>query len=334
MRKFLLTILVATSATIALAQGDAIRSMSWGKDYKLHVRLGNDSSYVMDVRGLYHQGESALHGTGNNTTTYLPVALDKEFVRLITAQPLSDSLRATTDTTGRKSRNTSTLWSALHEEIGGGYVHLINCIIYALESGQLHLQHIAMKRPETAWKPNPMTETYRRTRKWKYYTPTTQKEAHKEYKKRKGENELRDLEGIPQRFIDLFVQTSDRQYRTLVHEGRKDRVAQIDLVRMMLGAKYLGNAQIEYVSHCVHTAIARYDASNLPSVIIFDDYDAAVAMRLDSSGYQIDYIVFQNQSSLAQQEVANRETRIRSLVQNINTANDRLFRRRLSKYYE
>ena len=101
----------------------------------------------------------------------------------------------------------------------------------------------------------------------------------------------------------------------------------------MLGAKYLGEQQIHYISGCVRDAIARYTEKSLPSVIVFDDYQAAVAMTLDSAGYRVDYIVFQGQAQLSPAEVQERETNIRALVANINLANEELFRKRLLRYY-
>lgn len=330
MRRFAFALVLLVLVPLVLsAQGSGVRSMVWGKDYKLHVRLGNDSSYVMDVRGLYHQEgitrEQALQGT----TTYMPVSLDEEFVSYLRRAPLRDSFGADTL---RLVANV-TLWSALHHEIGGGYVHLINCIVYALESGKLQLQSDSLRRPVTRWKPDPPTDSYLRTKGWVYYTPVTQKAAHREYKLRAKEGTLQDLQGIPSRFVDLFLETSDKEYRRMVQGRQSASLAQVDLVRMMLGAKYLGEAQIGYVSRCVREAIHSYSASNMPSVIVFDDYKAAVAMTLDAQGYRVDYVVFQDQQSLSAEEVAVRNGKIRQLVANINEANAELFRSRLSQYY-
>ena len=81
-------------------------------------------------------------------------------------------------------------------------------------------------------------------------------------------------------------------------------------------------------------AVAKYTAKNLPSVIVFDDYKAAVAMALDSAGYRVDYVVFREQDRLSAEEVKLREANIRMLVHNINLANEKLFRDRLSRYYK
>ena len=313
------------------AQPNEIRNMSWGTDYKLHIGMSDDSTYVVDIKGLYHQPNSLLDVDKTTSTTYLPVAFDPEFVNYLKSKP---ALADASDSAVRRRASNATLWSALHTYIGGGYVHLINCLIYTLEAGNVRLQSNLMLRPQTHWKPSPMTDTYKRTRKWKYYVPTTQKEAKREYSLRKREGELQDLIGIPQRFIDLFLETSDRKYRSYVEAGEKEKVAQIDLVRLLLGAKYLGETQISYISDGVRQAVGRYTASNLPSVILFDDFDAAVAMQLDSAGYRIDYIVFQNQQAIPQAEIDRRKARITAIVQNINEANRLIFQRRLRSYYQ
>ncbi len=312
-------------------QRDGIRNMRWGSDYNLHIQMGNDSSYVMDVRALHHEeGRATNPFQEKKSTTYFPVSMDKEFVSYLQQHPI-DTLRQTGDSAQKAPY--LTLWGALHTRIGGGYVHLINCIIYALEGGQLHLQHKALERPVTQWKPDPPTESYLRTKNWEYYIPTTQKEAQKEYKLRAKEGTLQDLQGIPERFITLFLNTNDKGYRKLVHGGKSNEIAQIDLVRMMLGAKYLGEPQIHHISECVRTAVTTYTEKTLPTVIVFDDYKAAVAMALDSVGYRVDYIVFQNQEQVPPAELKQREEKIRALVHNINLANENLFRQRLLRYY-
>ncbi|PID90367.1 MAG: hypothetical protein CSA97_03265 [Bacteroidetes bacterium] len=330
----LILLLLALTLGTTLARGRNIQQMIWGQDYKLHVKLSNDSSYVMDVRGLYHQGDAAAPIDTENTT-YLPVALDADFIRMVKEKPLKDSLAAasTSDSLASRKRN-STLWAALHHEIGGGYVHLVNCIMYALESRQLNLANPIMLRPKTSWKPDPMTESYRRTRRWEHYVPLKQKLARREYKYRKRDGQLTDLQGVPKSFIDLFEDTSDRGYRKLQSERKQTQMAQIDLVRIMLAARYLGEKQIAYISDCVRNAITRYTASNLPSVIILDDFKAAVAMRLDTAGYRVDHIVFENQKKLPPEEVQKRTAAINRLVANINEANNRLFLRRLNSYYQ
>lgn len=337
MRKLILSSVALLFCAQVFGQGQGIRKMRWGQDYKLHVNLNNDSTYVMDVRGLYHQKGANPLSVSEDETTYIPVKLDPDFINLVKSRPLreTDSVawRALKDTAQHPGRGYTTLWSALHFDIGGGYVHLINCLLYALEARQLNLHHFIMERPKSDWKPDPETESYKRTKKWKYYVPLKQKYARKEYEKRRDENDLQDLQGIPPRFVERFANTSDRDYRNLVHKGDQNAIAQIDLVRIMLAAKYLGKNQIKYISESVRNSINRYTASNLPSVIILDDYNAAVSMRLDTAGYRVDYIVFQDDLHLMPDEIKRRKRDINRLVDNINQANNRLFRRRLSKYY-
>ncbi len=334
MRNYRLLAVLVLLPVVAWSQNSDIRDMHWGSDYNLHVTLRNDSSYVMDVRALHH--ENTKHGNPflANSTTYFPVSLDRDFVSYLREHPVDTLTKPSNAADSIKNPAPYlTLWGALHQSIGGGYVHLINCIIYALEGEQLHLQHNNLRRPITDWKPDPPTTTYLRTKDWEYYAPTSQKAAQKEYKLRAKENDLGDLQGIPESFIQLFLKTSDKKYRKLVHAKDGHALAQIDLVRMMLGAKYLGEQQIHYISGCVRDAIARYTEKSLPSVIVFDDYQAAVAMTLDSAGYRVDYIVFQGQAQLSPAEVQERETNIRALVANINLANEELFRKRLLRYY-
>lgn len=305
--------------------------MSWGKDYKLHIGMSDDSTYVVDIKGLFHQQDKLIDAANATNTTYLPVAFDPDFIEFLKSRPVEVLVD---DGAVRPKSSNVTLWSSLHSYIGGGYVHLINCLIYALEEGSVRLQSPLMLRPRTKWKPSPMTDTYRRTRHWACYVPTNQREAKKEYKRRKREGALQDLSGIPRRFIDLFEATSDRDYRRYVHDKEKGKIAQIDLVRLLLGAKYLGETQIGYISDGVRQAVGRYAANNLPSVILFDDFDAAVAMQLDSAGYRIDYIVFQDQHAIPREVIARRKERIGAIVRNINEANRMIFQRRLQNYYQ
>ena len=179
-----------------------------------------------------------------------------------------------------------------------------------------------------------MTESFKRTRKWEYYIPYDQNNAKKEFKKRKAENDLKDLQGIPAGFIDLFTKTSQKQYEQLRELQKKQPVSQIDIVRLMLGAKYLGKEQIQYIQSKVQTAILRYNINTLPSVIIFDDYNAAVSMTLDNTGYKIGYIVFRDQSSISIEESDIRHHKIEMMVKAVNEANDRVFKKRLQNYYQ
>ena len=56
MRKvFLFALFLFGSVLGVQAQPNEIRSMSWGKDYKLHIGMSDDSTYIVDIKGLFHQ---------------------------------------------------------------------------------------------------------------------------------------------------------------------------------------------------------------------------------------------------------------------------------------
>lgn len=309
-----------------------ISEMKWGVDYNLHVKLSNDTNYVMDVRGLYHTGKNIFIDSTDQSATYYPVTLDDEFIKYIKNKKLEGEDLQKQDTTDNSQAKT--LWSALHSTLGGSYIHFVNCLIYTLESQGLYLTEPVMRRPSTEWKPNPMTESYKRTRKWEFFFPYNQKLAQKEYKLRKSENDLKDLQGVPASFIELFLNTSQRKYEKLRVEQKKRMVAQIDLVRLLLGAKYLGQTQIQYIRSKVHSAVLKYNINSLPSVIIFDDYNAAVSMTLSAAGYKIGYVVFRDQDSMSKEEGQLRIQKIESLIKSVNEANERVFKKRLERYYQ
>ncbi len=315
---------------VCQSQGAPISEMRWGRDYNLHVKLANDSNYVVDVRGLYHTGDLVFN-PNTESTTYYPVNLDEEFINYIKQRKLEVEKNTVTDTLAKQ--RVKTLWSSLHGTLGGGYVHFVNSLIFSLESQQLNLSDAIMKRPVTNWKPKPMTKTYKRTKKWEYYIPFEQRQAKREYRKRVKEKDLKDLQGVPERFLNLFLKTSQKEYDVMRKEGKRTQVAQIDLIRLLLGAKYLGADQIDFIQNRVETAVVKYNLFNLPSVIIFDDFKAAVAMSLDMSGYKIDYVVFQDFDRISDQEQSNRIDKIEAIIDAINEANDRVFKKRLSTYY-
>jgi len=308
-----------------------ISEMKWGLDYNLHIKLSNDTNYVMDVRGLYHTGKNLFIDTTDQSTTYYPVSLDNEFIQYLKDQKLNgkDDVHLDSNVTSQPK----TLWAALHKSLGGGYVHFINCLIYTLESNQLYFTDPIMRRPTSKWKPKPMTESFKRTRKWEYYIPYDQKYAKKEYRKRNSEDDLKDLQGIPNSFIQLFQNTSQKQYEQYRQDQKRQIVSEIDIVRLLLGAKYLGKEQIQYIQSKVLTAVLRYNINTLPSVIIFDDYNAAVSMTLDNTGYKIGYIVFRDQASIGSEETEIRFKKIELLIKAVNDANDRVFKKRLQNYY-
>lgn len=318
------------SVSVAQTTKPSISEMRWGRDFKLHVKLSNDTNYVMDVRALHHAEEFNAEDA-KEATTYYPVNLDEEFIEYIKTRKLETDEKTKADTVPKGSPKT--LWSALHHTLGGGYVHFVNSLIYSLESQRLNLYDPIMKRPVTSWKPKPKTKTWKRTRKWEHYIPSDQNLAQREYKLRKKENDLQDLQGVPTRFIEHFLATPQKEYDEMLALGQRMQLSKIDLVRLLLGAKYLGEHQIEFIQSRVLSSVLRYNISNLPSVIIFDDYNAAVAMTLDNTGYKIDYVVFSDQEIISFEEQNFRIGKIEALIVAINEANDRVFQKRLSTYY-
>ncbi len=325
MKKFNLLVifgLIVCSFAIQ-AQNPAVSEMSWGLDYQIYLKMTNDSSYTLNLSDLFHI-KSAPRDEYGSEFIYYPVALGEAFVNDIKKQnPDEENPQAS-----------KTLWSALHETIGGGWIHFSNSLLYALETGQLKLTAPLMERPKTKWKPDPITETYKRTRKWKYYIPVYQKLAIKEYKIRFDKNELGDLKNIPESFIDLFLNTSQKEYEKLYEEGKTNITAKIDIVKILLGANYLGEVQIKYIRSAVINAAKIYSANQLPSVIIFDEYNAAAVMTLDENGYKIDHLVFSSKEDLKEEEKRQREELIKNIIFDINIYNDKSFRKRLENYYK
>jgi len=336
MRKLFSIAIGLLAVATASAQRNEISSMRWGADFNIHITFSNDSTSILDVRGLYHSTSTMPQmAIGSEEVTYYPVTLDPEFIsalknkRLETfgddtaaALKFSDTVRA------------KTLWSALHGEIGGGYIHFINCLIYSLESKSLNLWSPFFRRPESKWKPNPMTESYRRTSKWKYYFPDNQKLAQKEYLTKQKNGELGDMRLLPKSFIDLFLGTNQKQYEMLIANGETNKVAIIDMIRLLVSANYLGLDQISLIQGAVSKSIMKYSMNSLPSVIIFDDFDAAVAMTLDHEGYKIDNVVFNHQDELSADEIEQRMQLMQGVIRQVNAINKKLFERNLKNYYK
>ena len=226
-----------------------------------------------------------------------------------------------------------TLWSALHYMIGGGYPHFMNTVLYALEQDYLDLTAPLMKRPDTQWKPDPLTKTYRRTRHWDYYAPVNQRHAKKEYRRRMEERKLKGIREIPAEFIRLFMETSNREYNNLRQKGNEKKLARLDLVKLILGANYLGKPQIKYIKTMVLKAVNQYSKNYLPSVIIFENFNAAVAMSLNETGYRIDKIVFSDAKRISREAKIERRKKINAIVDNINEVNKKLFQERLEEQY-
>lgn len=336
MKKTLLLASGILLVTMGFAQKNEISSMRWGADFNIHITFSNDSSTILDVRGLYHSTSTMPQmAVGSEEVTYYPVTLDPEFVEALKNRNIETFADDTTPS--RKANDTvraKTLWSALHNEIGGGYIHFINCLIYSLESGNLNIYSPLFRRPESNWKPNPVTESYLRTQKWKYYFPDNQKLAQKEYLTKEKKGELGDIRLLPKSFIDLFLNTNQKQYDLYVANNETNKVAIINMIRLLVSANYLGLDQITLVQEAVTKAIVKYSMNSLPSVIVFDDFGAAVAMTLDYDGYKIDNVVFNKQDELSDEEIEQRMQLMQGVINQVNTINKKIFERNLKSYYK
>ena len=311
-----------------------IKDMQWGIDYKIHLKLFNDSSYTINVQDLIHS-KTYSSDTISGEFVYYPVMLARDFVdKLKTSN--SEDMTSTTLSEGNtgKTPKTITLWNSLHESIGGGWVHFINCLLYSLETRYLNLEAPLMERPKSKWKPNPVTTTYIRTHKWKYYVPIDQKQARKEYFIKKKEYQLDNLNEVPSDFINLFLNTNNRQYKKLVDSKNITKQARIDLVKLLIGANYLGAAQITYIKTMVQKAVLQYSYNQLPNVILFDDLDAAVVMSLNENGYKLEKVVYRNNKDLSESERTEREQKIEFTIKSINKANQKIFEERLKNLYK
>ncbi len=309
--------------------------MRWSSDFNIHITFSNDSSTILDVRGLYHSSATMPQmAVGSEEVTYYPVSLDPEFVNALKNRNIDSFANDTVIVTHNDTLRAKTLWSALHNEIGGGYIHFINCLIYSLESKSLNLYSPFYMRPQSDWKPNPMTESYRRTQKWKYYFPDNQKLAQKEYLIKEKNGELGDIKLLPKSFIDLFLNTNQKQYDMLVANNENNKVAIINMVRLLVSANYLGLDQIALIQGAVSRSIMKYSINSLPSVIVFDDFGAAVAMTLDHEGYKIDNVVFNQQDQLSAEEIEQRMQLMQSVIRQVNSINKKIFEKNLKNYYK
>lgn len=324
--KKLIIILICLFVSFQLAHSQGIEKMQWDKDFQIHITLANDSNYILDIKELHH---TDVEGDGSTSFTYLPTRLENEFVQKLKQTEVDTSFVNKED----YSESNKTLWSALHNSIGGGWVHFVNCLLYSLETGYLDITTPLMKRPESNWKPKPMTESYKRTKKWKYYVPVDQKLAIKEYKLKKSNNSLGHLNDVPEEFIDLFIKTSQSDYEQMKLNLRKRDKAKIDMVKILVGANYLGETQIKYIKSMVLKSMVDYADDQLPSVIIFDNFNAAVAMSLNEIGYQIDKIVFIDERFISIETRLERVNQINSIVNQINKVNKEVFQQKLKSYY-
>lgn len=324
--KKLLVIFVFLVLNVQNIKSQNIESMKWDKDFQIHITLANDSNYILDIKELHHTN---VEDREAESFTYIPTKLENEFVQKLKQTELDTSFK-----NEKLKESYKTLWSALHNTIGGGWVHFVNCLLYSLEKGYLDVKAPLMKRPESNWKPNPITESYKRTKKWEYYVPVDQKLAIKEYKIKKKNNELGHLNDIPQEFINLLLNTSQKQYEQLDQIYKSRAKARIDLVKILVGANYLGETQIKYIKSMVLKSMVDYAEDQLPSVIIFDNFNAAVAMSLNETGYQIDEIVFVDERFISIETRMERINQINSIVAHINEVNKEVFQQKLKSYYK
>lgn len=315
MRKILGILFITVVCFSGTAQ---ISEMKWELDYQIFLKLANDSNYTYDIREVFHVNNS----NDPHTTDFIfyPVNPGAEFADEVPARAISDSVY-------------STLWNALHSNLGGGWIHFTNCIAYALETGRLSLTAPLMLRPETGWKPKPMTDSYKRTKKWDYYIPYSQKHAQQEYLKRVKSGDIGDLKSLPPFYIELFQNTNQKEYDALLSKNKKATKAKIDLVKIILGANYLGKAQISYLSNSVLEAVLAYSSNMLPSLIIFDEFEAAAAMSLNANGYKIENIVYRSGANITKVEAEKRQSQIQAIIDKINSYNQNSFRKRLDGYY-
>ncbi|MFC2096475.1 hypothetical protein ACFLQ3_02110 [Bacteroidota bacterium] len=323
--KKLLLICIYLIVFSPIVKSQNIETMQWDKDFQIHITLANDSNYILDIKELHHTNVAE---EGSNSFTYLPTRLESEFVQKLKQTEVDPSRNQENIEESNK-----TLWSALHNTIGGGWVHFVNSVLYSLETGYLDITAPLMKRPESDWKPNPMTESYKRTKKWEYYVPVDQKLAIKEYKIKKSKNELAHLNDVPSEFIELFLKVSQSEYEQLKQIRRSRAKAKIDMVKILVGANYLGETQIKYIKSMVLKSMVDYAEDQLPSVIIFDNFNAAVAMSLNETGYQVDKIVFIDERFISIETRLERVTQINTIVSKINEVNKEVFQQKLKSYY-
>ncbi len=301
-----------------------ISEMKWELDYQVYLKMKNDSTYTYDIRQLFH-----IKDYPSDTTLdfiFYPVNLGEEYIDNLVDR--SDNVKENTEPSSYK-----TLWGALHETLGGGWVHFINCLLYSLETRQLNLTAPLMKRQATKWKPDPVTDSYKRTKKWEYYIPVNQKLAIKEYKLRLKRNELGDLRNIPEEYIELFAATNNNDYNKYIENKEFNMVAKIDLVKVLLGANFLSEIQIDYIRNQVLNSVRNYSINKIPSILVFDVFDAAAAISMDPNGYKLESLAFNTSADLTYEMMEQRRAEIKKVIEDINTFNQNSFRKQLLNYY-
>ena len=308
-----------------------IKDMQWGVDYRIHLTLFNDSNYTINVEDMVHSN-SANNDTSLENFVYYPVMLARDFVDRL-KKTKSDEKTVVTLTTETNDKKLVTLWGSLHSSLGGGWVHFINCLEYSMETRYLSITAPLMERPKTSWKPNPRTDTYKRTRKWKYYVPVDQRQAHKEYARKVRDKQLDNLQEVPKSFIKLFLETNNRDYKKIVESRNFRKLAQIDLVKLLVGSNYLSEPQITYIKTMVLKSVLQYSYNQLPTVIVFDDLEAAVVMSLNETGYNLEQVVFRSDKDLAFETKNERLDKINLNIRAINKINQKIFQEQLKKHF-
>ncbi len=323
--KKLIIICIYLCVILKLSYSQGIEKMQWDNDFQIHLTLANDSNYILDIKELHHTSVN----NQSNSFTYLPTRLNNDFVQKLKQTEVdTSSLNNTVNIESNK-----TLWSALHKSLGGGWVHFVNCLLYSMETGYLDITAPLMKRPDSNWKPSPVTESYKRTKKWEYYVPVDQKLAIKEYKLKKSNDNLGHLNDVPTEFVNLFLNANQSDYDLMTLNPLKRNKAKVDLIKILIGANYLGETQIKYIKSMVLKAMVDYADDQLPSVIIFDNFNAAVAMSLNETGYQVDKIVFADERFISIETRLDRVCQIKLIVNQINEVNKEIFRQKLKNYY-
>ncbi len=305
---------------VCLAQY-GVKEMRWGVDNRIYLTMNNDSIIELKENTLFHNDDTIPNSSG---FTFLPASLSQSYISSVSK---TDSV--TSDTISTKP---ITLWSALHYNLGGGWPHFINAILYALETKQLELNAPIMKRAKSSWKPDKPSEAWLRTHNWNYYLPVEMKEAQREYEWRLATKKLNDIQHLPSEYITAFLSTSRSGYKRLCKSGNAAAVARIDLIKLFLGVNYLGSAQIKYIANRVQKAAIAYRPTRLPQVLILDPFNAAVVLEMSTMGYSVERIVFRDDNSQSYDNEL-RKQKIYALIAAINQRNQKAFEQQLKSTY-
>lgn len=322
MKKLVWGLLILLMVCEVAKSQQGIKELRWGTDNKIYVTLPNDSIVALPENNLFHSDDTIPSNTGY---TFLPAGLDESFVHSVsTLSANGDSVA-----TGKKL----TLWSALHQTLGGGWPHFTNAILYALETRQLDLTAAIMQRVKTQWKPENPSENWKRTHEWKYYIPMDMKEAQNEYKWRLENKKLDDVAQLPETYRKLLLETNNSEYEKIKSGNDKASAARIDLVKLFLAVNYLGDAQIKFIASRVQHAAVTYQPTKLPQVLVLDPFKAAVILEMGPQGYIAKKIVFQDVAEGEPDDANIRKERINTLLNAINQRNQKDFEQQLKAHY-